>query len=183
MGRNCADCDYYLASSRFSSNQWRKGPGYSRCRDCVAGDGYGNNTYTTSYSFQCHQCYREFPDNNQLQMHMQVHRPRTVSCPVCGDQRFKSNANAVAHVESGYCRGCRGRDNARQQIYEFAARQGMNQYMTETPMLTYGSHGTQYSQVPDLPYKCPECNKYFRQMSQLLQHRDAKHSQNRYLGY
>ena len=49
---------------------------------------------------------------------MVVHKPRNVSCPVCGVQRFRSPVDAVAHVESGYCDGCRGADNAARQIYE-----------------------------------------------------------------
>ena len=56
-------------------------------------------------------------------MHMQVHRPRSVACPICGDRRFRTGANAVQHVESGSCSGCQGRDNARRQIYNFARQQ------------------------------------------------------------
>ena len=118
-------------------------------------------------------------------MHMQVHRPKTVKCPICGEERFKSGANAVQHVESGHCRGCRGtKDNARRQIYEFAKRQGgMNRYMTDTPLLEYGG-GSRNGPVPDYPYRCPECNKSFQNLSQLMQHQDNKHS-NRHnlIGY
>ena len=31
MGRDCADCDLWCERGDFSSNQWRKGPGSSRC--------------------------------------------------------------------------------------------------------------------------------------------------------
>ncbi len=154
-----------------------KGPGNSRCKDCVSGYGGG-------VSYQCRECYRTFNSSNELEMHMQTHRPKNVACPVCGDMRFKSGANAVQHVESGYCRGCRGQGNARQQIYEFAAKTGkMNHYMTETPMLTYGNHGVTYGDVPDFPYHCPQCNKSFRQLSQLMQHQDNKHGNHNMLGY
>ena len=98
-----------------------------------------------------------------------------------GNNRFKSPANAVQHVESGYCTGCRGRDNARQQIYDYAQRQrGMQRYMHDTPMLTYDGPS---SGVPDYPYHCDQCNKSFRQLSQLMQHQDQKHRNLRMLGY
>lgn len=174
MGRECAACDDFLSSDSFSRTQWAKGYGYSRCRDCVNG----------VIVYQCHQCARSFNSSNQLNMHMQVHRQKNVSCPVCGDTRFGSSANAVQHVESGYCTGCTGQDNARQQIYEFSSGKGaMRNYMTETARLTYGDHGASYDAVPDYPYCCRPCNKQFRNMSQLLQHQDNKHSRNNMLTY
>ena len=107
-------------------------------------------------------------------MHMQVHRPRSVACPICGDRRFRTGANAVQHVESGSCSGCQGRDNARRQIYNFARQQqSMQGFMNGTPLLTNG--GNNYG-VPDYPYQCPECYKSFRQLSQLMQHQDQKHN-------
>ena len=115
---------------------------------------------------------------------MQVHRPRAVSCPICGEQRFKSGANAVQHVESGYCSGCQGKDRARKAIYDFAQSQkALRRYMTDAPRLTNGS-GYDHGGVPDKPYHCQECSKSFRQMSQLLQHQDQKHKvQPRMIGY
>jgi Zinc finger, C2H2 type len=115
---------------------------------------------------------------------MQVHRPRTVPCPACGDARFRSGANVVQHMESGYCRSCQGKDFARQQIYDFATKQGaMRPYLTTSyPLLTNG--GGHNNVVPDLPYHCPDCSKSFRQLSQLLQHQDQKHNdQRRLIGY
>ena len=193
MGRECSDCGDYLSNSNFSSNQWRKGPGLSRCKGCVngyggggGGGGYGGGSYGGGYggstTFQCGECYRSFASQNELNMHMQVHRPRNVACPVCGEQRFRSGANAVQHVESGYCTGCLGKDNAREQIYRFAAGQSsMGRYMTERPLLTYG--GTISGPVPDKPYCCKECSKSFHQLSQLLQHQDQKHNNRRMLSY
>ena len=171
MGRYCADCGDWKSNSNFSRNQWMKGDGGSRCKSCVSG-------------YACDQCNRVFPDQNQLKMHMQVHRPKTIKCPVCGDARFGSSANAVQHVESGYCRGCRGRDNARQQIYEFASKHGsMNQYLTQIPLLENGGGGRSGA-VPDFPYRCPECNKSFRNLGQLMQHQDNKHNNHRnFIGY
>ena len=189
MGRECAACYDFLSNSSFSRNQMMKGNGYSRCKDCVYGNGRETNVtnnmcFSAVTVFQCHQCARSFNSSNELNMHMQVHRQKNVSCPVCGDTRFGSSANAVQHVESGYCTGCTGQDNARQQIYEFSSGKGaMRNYMTETARLTYGDHGASYDAVPDYPYCCRPCNKQFRNMSQLLQHQDNKHSRNNMLTY
>mmetsp|Transcript_10131 Transcript_10131/g.14858 ORF Transcript_10131/g.14858 Transcript_10131/m.14858 type:complete len:176 (-) Transcript_10131:227-754(-) len=167
MGRECASCGDWLSNSNFSRNQKLKGPGYSRCKDCVLG----------IVSYQCHECHRTFDSSNELNMHMQIHRQRNVSCPVCKQTRFRSGANAMQHVESGYCKGCNGKDNARQQIFEFVSRNRdfSNRFMTQTPMLTNGNNRSSNGEVPDKPYHCPDCNKSFQQVSQLMQHQDNKH--------
>jgi len=199
MGRCCAQCKIFLPNSNFTSNQWRKGEGCSPCRDRIASPedhriilptGYAveyQSHHTTGYAVEyqpppayiCGECSRNFNTQNQLNMHMQVHRPRNVACPVCGDTRFRSPANAVQHVESGYYIG---QDNARQQIYQYAQRQGgMQQYMGLMPLLT---HGGGNNGVPDLPYRCPYCvNKSFRDLGQLMQHSEQKHNNMRMLGY
>ncbi|KAG7366744.1 zinc finger C2H2 type domain containing protein [Nitzschia inconspicua] len=177
MGRVCADCGQYRSCSCFSRNQWTKGNGWSRCMDCVDGVSYAP-------SYQCAICSRTFTNQNNLDMHMQVHRSRNVSCPVCGETRFKSGANAVQHVESGFCSGCRGEEHAREQIYRFAqSKKSMSRFMTDAPQLTYGNWNSNNQRVPDFPYQCPDCSKAFRQMSQLLQHQDQKHRQHNLLGY
>lgn len=179
MGRYCSDCSYFLTRHDFSYNQWRKGDGFSRCKGCVTGDGDGGYA---AVSYVCHECGQSYANQNELNMHSQVHRPRSVACPVCGEVRFRSGANAVQHVESGYCTGCLGADNARDQIYRFASGQrSMNRYMTEAPRLTYGDGS--YGGVPDTPYHCPDCSKSFRQLSQLLQHQDQKHNNTRMISY
>ena len=172
MGRYCSSCEQWCYRDDFSRNRWAKGDGYSRCYDCV------NNV---NYSYSCSQCDRWFSSQNALNMHMQTHRPRNVACPICGEQRFRSGANAVQHVESGFCSGCQGRDNARQQIYNFASQQRQMQRYMDTPLLTNGGYNDSY--VPDFPYHCPDCSKSFRQLSQLLQHQDQKHNQTRMLTY
>lgn len=170
MGRQCSQCSQWLSNSSFSRNQWRKGDGHSRCGDCVAG----------VYWNECHECSRQFQSSNALNMHMQVHRARNVACPCCGEVRFKSGANAVQHVESGYCRSCRGPENARRQIYGFAkSKATMCQFLNETPRLTNGHDYSQ--QVPDFPYHCPACAKSFRHLSQLLQHQDQKHGNHHFM--
>ncbi|KAL7576684.1 hypothetical protein ACA910_005610 [Epithemia clementina (nom. ined.)] len=88
--RNCAQCTATLKRGDYSANQWRKGEGSSLCYDCVDNPSL----------YRCRVCDRCFDNNNQLNMHLQVHRPRNVACPVCGERRFRSGANAVQHVES-----------------------------------------------------------------------------------
>ncbi len=44
VGRICASCSRYLDSGSYSSNQWRKPVGVSRCYSCVASGGQINNS-------------------------------------------------------------------------------------------------------------------------------------------
>jgi len=175
MGRYCSQCGDWLDNGQFSGNQWRKGDGASRCRDCV--DGYP--------TFQCGECSRTFNSQNELNMHQQVHRPRNVACPLCGDVRFRSGANAVQHVESGFCTGCRGQDNAREQIYKFAnAQNSMRRFIAGGQQMLTNGNDYNNNSIPNFPYQCPQCyNKSFRHLSQLLQHNDQKHNQRNMIGY
>jgi DNA-directed RNA polymerase subunit RPC12/RpoP len=172
MGRTCASCGYSCSRGEFSANQWSKGEGYSRCRDCVEGNGVPTAVY------ECEECQRTFNSSNELNMHRQVHRPRNVSCPLCGLRNFRSGANAVQHVESGYCTGCIGQDNARQRIYEFAStRQEMRSMLSNAPMIQDGYNSGQRA-VPNNPYQCNCCGRQFHALSQLMQHQDQKHNIN-----
>ena len=108
-------------------------------------------------------------------MHVQVHRTRDVACPICGDRRFKTKANAVQHVEAGACPQCKGGENAREQIWFFVSKkQAMRRFETDVPMITYYG-GEPYDSVPDYPYHCPDCSIRYRNLSQLLPHQDQKH--------
>ncbi|KAI2499137.1 zinc finger protein [Fragilaria crotonensis] len=172
MGRYCSQCGQF--ENDYSNNQWAKGEGQSRCRPCVdEGQAQRYSRVATPY-FGCATCGREFGSQNEVNMHMQVHRPKEVACPICGDRRFGSGANAVQHVESGSCTGCRGQANARDQIYKYASAKGQMQQFISTPMLEY--QGYTNTGTPEFPYHCQPCNKKFRQMSQLLQHQDQKHN-------
>mmetsp|Transcript_16355 Transcript_16355/g.39897 ORF Transcript_16355/g.39897 Transcript_16355/m.39897 type:complete len:236 (+) Transcript_16355:62-769(+) len=155
----CAECGQNVHLRNFSMNQVRKGEGVARCSDCV------NTTY------ECQICFKECKNENNLQQHMQVHQPRNVACPVCGEQRFRSATNAVQHVESGSCSSCRGKDNARDAIYRFVsakAPQLLNQR-------AIGYFSDSDEEPPEYPYECSYCSKAFRQLSQQMQHEKDKH--------
>ena len=158
----CSQCRYSCEKSEFSSNQWRKGDGLGRCIDCVEGAQCDLPT--------CPQCRREFRTEHDLTQHMKVHRSRDVACPVCGDRRFASGANAVAHVESGFCTGCRGKDNARAAIHGFVAH---NAPHLRNKMIGYD--GNYSSDVPDLPYACTYCRKAFGSLSSMMNHEEDVH--------
>ena len=164
ISRQCAQCKHWRDGDLYSNNQWRKGDGASRCNHCLIG-------------FVCPTCHISFNNANQLKMHLQVHRPKYIVCPVCQDQTklFASGANAVQHVESGYCTGCQGSDNAREAIYKFAAQKKvMQRYLTEPPRITW--HGEIITQdIPYYPYTCKECGILYHNLSSLLQHQENKH--------
>jgi Zinc-finger of C2H2 type len=163
----CSQCQENKSSGDFSGNQWSKGDGGSRCNDCV------------HRPVCCGVCHRTFTGQNELDMHMQTHRPRNVACLLCGDKRFASPANAIQHVESGYCRECRGAKKARRRIRSFAIQnKRLHRFLSVVPLLT---NGEQEGDVPEFPYQCEYCNKLFRQMGQLQQHLEQKHGDTRSL--
>lgn len=188
MGRACADCQHWREDYEFSTNQWRKGSGGSRCSDCVAqtqqpvtcevccrslpSDNALQQHMQTHSDVWCGQCDRVFCNANARQQHAQVHQPRNVACPLCHETRFRSSTNAVQHIEGGACTACRGQDNARAAIYGFV-RQNAGHLLTSTPMLEYHRDA---HEVPDLPYQCQQCDRSFRQMSAMMQHQAARHS-------
>ena len=176
MGRSCDDCGYYCQSLEFISNQWRKGEDLSRCQDCVSG---------RRATFDCNQCEGRFSSQNARNQYSNDSRRVCYECAKCGRvfdatcactctvrDRWPvpfvgtlafARERTLQHVESGYCRSCRGSDNARKQIYEFAVKQqGMRPFMCDVPHLEYGNGGS--AGVPDTPYCCGECNRSFRQL-------------------
>lgn len=256
--RVCSECGYRCSPDEFSNNQWRKGPGVSRCMDCVERtehpvecsvclnwyssdnalaqhmkthpiceycdeqffsrevledhlDEYHNICDVCNRDFRtpnglnqhrqihpecdycderfmtradvldhmdahhniCQICGRDFQSQNDLFQHSKTHLPRTVSCPLCGEKKFKSGANAVSHVESGYCTACRGQETALRQIHRYVSR---NAPQLCTPMLEYGSR---CSGVPDQPYRCTYCNKSFRLLSAQMNHENDVHGNDR----
>ena len=125
---------------------------------------------------RCVECGREFQGINfrdglnRLKMHKQIHRPRDIQCPVCrSDKRYASGADAVSHLESGYCSGCRGKENAHKQIYDFVSRAAPG-IMNDRLMLENGG-----GDVPQQAYSCSMCSKSFNRLSSLMQHQTNKH--------
>mmetsp|Transcript_3463 Transcript_3463/g.5511 ORF Transcript_3463/g.5511 Transcript_3463/m.5511 type:complete len:163 (-) Transcript_3463:444-932(-) len=112
---------------------------------------------------------------NNLQQHMQVHQPRNVRCPLCGNQRFRNAANAVQHVESGYCTSCLGQSNARSQVFNFIQSHDRTRSLLSNDALRIQNGGQWDGTVPEVPYACNYCRQRFRQLSQMTQHEAAKH--------
>ena len=152
MMRVCIQCGTEKTDDAYSNNQFSKGDGVSRCRGCVAG-----------YSHHCQQCHKYFAHPNQLKMHMQIHRLRHVACPLCNEGHFRSDANAVQHIEGGFCSGCRGQTNLSEQLKKYASsRPAMQAYLSNADS--------------DVPYMCHRCShRPFKQLGQFLQHQDNKH--------
>jgi len=132
----------------------------------------------------CHKvfnsCSSKRANQNCMEQHQQVHRQNTHQCPLCGVQRFRSQASAVQHVESGACPNCRGRETARNGVYNFIATNPETRHMlSEQPRLLYNGYGVTYD-IPDLPYKCDksQCirkNKRFKTAG-MMQHQMDVHS-------
>jgi len=136
-------------------------------------------------SATCPTCYQVFnssnnkrANQNSMEQHQQVHRPRVHSCPlgcVRGVQRFRSQANAVQHVEAGACPNCPGRDAARNGVYNFVARNQETRHMLSSqPQLEYTGSGARYD-IPDRPYKCNQCEKNFKDLGGMMQHQESAH--------
>ena len=75
-------------------------------------------------------------------------------------------------VESGVCRGCRGKDNARKNIYDFVAKNEASRgLLAERPALDYCGRPMEMD-LPDKPYKCQSCGRRYSQLSSLMQHQE-----------
>jgi hypothetical protein len=137
---------------------WRY-EGYDACR-----------AETTSRSPNMEWCIK---DASQVKV-VRIHGPinlRSTECPICKKKSFALLQHAVQHVESGYCSGCPGKDNARQQIYQFAQTQGQQLLGDRAPVVQLDRHGKPV--VPDKPYGCSGCGKHFAALSSLMNHKRA----------
>merc|ERR1719508_248339 len=72
-----------------------------------------------------------------------------VPCPICGVKKmFRTATNAVQHVESGACGGCRGKEKAREQIYKFISnKKESRNLLAESPALEYQGAGAGPCQI------------------------------------
>lgn len=188
----CSECSEFCESYEFSSNQWAKGRSRAKCRNCVndsqrevscpfCGRSFNCqnslNMHRPSCVPTCSQCSRTFGSQHSLDQHMKSHRPREIQCPLChGAKRFRNGANVVAHVESGYCSGCRGEEFAKERIFDFVSR---NARSLVVPMLQNGDNQTTTRRNP---YQCTYCHKTFAQLSAQMNHEEDVHGNQRSMG-
>lgn len=213
MWRECCECEHNLHADEYTSNQWAKGVGRSKCMTCVdrsmqsaqchiclnwySGDNSLKQHMKThpdcekcgkilpsndelmrhmdEYHPSCAVCNRTFQSPNALMQHSKTHVAKTVSCPICGNKKFRNAANAVAHVESGYCSGCRGSELAKSSIYDYVSSRAPTLCV---PMI---ENGYTSRSVPDHPYRCTKCSKTFSRLSSQMNHENDVHGDNRKL--
>jgi len=141
-----------------------------------------NDALKTGTAVECQVCDRTFDkrgtkaaNESSLRYHMQTHKEASLACPGC--KRLYRHVSAVSmHFESGFCKGCRGKFNARQKMFDFARNsQHLRQYLADPPSLQYAGNIPDIAPVPEFPYKCPNCFRKFHQQSQMYQHMFAKH--------
>mmetsp|Transcript_85394 Transcript_85394/g.135361 ORF Transcript_85394/g.135361 Transcript_85394/m.135361 type:complete len:165 (+) Transcript_85394:45-539(+) len=139
------DCDYDLCG---------------RC--CDRGDCHRHGWY----EYECETCFRLFQNQNNLNQHMQTHKPRDKLCPVCGQVSFKSTSGVTMHVESGYCAGCGER--GQKLVRDFMKK---NLPQCYAPAICDRSDSSDWNEDP----YCRSCDRFFKSMGALLQHMEAKH--------
>ena len=106
MIRNCTECYEAKEKYEFSSSQWRKGDGSSRCSACIS---------ATQQPVDCNMCGREFGSDNELQMHRPACGRR---CAVCYEYKRKyafSNNQWRKDEESSRCVDCLSSSAQQQQ--------------------------------------------------------------------
>jgi hypothetical protein len=146
-------------------------PSGSRGEDCMCKDCDRDVPRCTTCSREF--CGRNFRDSlNQLKMHLQTHLPKKVTCPVCNSKQFRSGADAVLHLESGYCDGCRGKGNALKLIERFVSSEAPH-LISHRGMIKDGSDSDYESE--EVTYPCRYCGREFMRLSSLMQHESGKH--------
>ena len=167
MPIQCDECGEY--TNRFSSADYKRGQrgGYVECKDCI------------KRKRECGECGKVFRGRNErdvenkLEQHWRSHEVRAIECPLChrNDRRYRTAADAMAHIESGFCASCKGESNAQQQIYNFTKQKAP--HLTNYHALENGSYD---SEDDEISYNCNMCNKTFGKMSSLMNHQRAKHA-------
>ena len=135
----------------------------------------------------CHTCKKSFDsgnwkrDKNSLYQHLRSHHPRNTHCPICIDKRFQDVAGATQHVESGACRKCPGKEEARRKIFEFFKEHEITRKFLKSQAVMYINTLLEVEEPPDFPYECKICEIEYRDASSLMQHLAQKHYNTRAL--
>lgn len=167
LSRTCAECGAECLKIKFTSSQWVKGNGYSRCTDCVQ----------SSKPHACRKCQRTFATKYELVTHQQAHRRRTPVCSFCGEKRVKVTYSTGFMVYNDFVysgvsdAAYRKTDEVYRKIYEHACKRYA---MEPSNDVQSTSTGYDYSQgVPSEPDSCYDCSRVyylFRQLTILLEH-------------
>jgi hypothetical protein len=80
MMRECATCYFEGEKWEYSSAQWRKGAGHSRCRECVEGGGGGGGGGSSSAAVSCNECGRVFSHGNRRANENSLQQHSASSC-------------------------------------------------------------------------------------------------------
>ena len=98
--------------------------------------------------------------------------PKDVPCLACG-RKYRSMRASVAHLESGCCPNCPGRDETRRVAYNEAARNGANFLIRDR--IAYGGDGDDDGwSADDYNYRCNCCGKRTKTLNSLMQHQEAR---------
>jgi len=115
-------------------------------------------------------------NNNNLVQHQNRHRPRNLTCPGCGEQRFNTASGVALHFERGHCTACRDQETAEAAVFGLINRR-LPQFLNHAICDEDITHEFDNNYVPAQAYRCPHCNKIFNRFSSLNQHLEARHGQ------
>lgn len=146
MGRECVDCGVLRWKHSFSRSQWTKGPGDSRCRDCMNGTPVHQNSIV---------CPETVSKENGLHTVNKSHQPDKAPPPMYREVRFKSGPTAAQHAKEGICSGCHDHKLAlRLNAYVPSVLQP---FLNETRMIN-GAY--KYTDMCESPFKCNRCFRW-----------------------
>lgn len=128
---------------------------------------------STVHAHHCETCSRDFRHENDLAQHRQVHLPRNVKCPGCS-RFYKRPADVAVHVETGYCNGCPGKENARRFAYDLVRTRGGQDSLINPVSITDGGGSSGGYQENGMNYQCSTCGKQFKALGSLMQHQSSR---------
>jgi Zinc-finger of C2H2 type len=125
---------------------------------------------------KCGFCERSFATRMALDQRINAQHAKQISCPACAVTRFRSLTSALQHLESGQCPHCQGKQNARYEVYQ-AISPHISSTRGEPQWLLAGSSAlpNNADELIEFPYSCDLCDRPFRELNHLLQHKTAKH--------